>query len=288
MAENSVFLKKVAGIKKIPTLPEVMQEVLATVASQDSSATDLADILVKDQAMCSRVLKMANSAFYAQNRSISNIGDAVVVLGFDEIVQLMLATTVFTAFDSTRLGGRLNMNGLWKHSMATAVTSKMIAEKTGRRAESELAYTAGLLHDIGKLILANYFPEDYAPVFEKLESEDLFLFEAEELVLGFTHCDIAGWLLGQWNFPERLINIITSHHRNVRGNHGMDAGTLGVRLANILCNQWEMGDGGNTKAYSMQSEDYSLLKLNEYSIEAMEQKLRESEQEIDLFLQEIA
>jgi putative nucleotidyltransferase with HDIG domain len=288
MVEQSIFLKKIAGIKKIPTLPEVMQEVLSTVASRDSSASDLATILARDQAMCARVLKMSNSAFYAQNRKISSIDDAVVVLGFDAIVQLMLATTVFTTLSSIKLGSNLSMHGLWKHSMATAVTSKMIAKKTGRHGEGNLAYTAGLLHDIGKLVLANYFTDEYAPVFEKLESEDLFLYEAEEMILGFTHCEIAGWLLGQWNFPEGLINVIISHHKNVLDNDDMNAEILGVRLANILCNQWKIGEGGNTKAYSVQNEDYSLLDLNESGIEEMEQQLRESEQEIDLFLQVIA
>jgi putative nucleotidyltransferase with HDIG domain len=288
MTSNSAFKKKVAGIKKIPTLPEVMEEVLSTVASQNSSAKDLAAILAKDQAMCSRVLKLANSAFYAQNRRISNIGDAVVVLGFDEIVQLMLATSVFTAFNSNNLGNYLDLHGLWKHSMATAVMSKMIAERTGPHVESNLAYTAGLLHDVGKLVLINYFPADYAPVFEKLNEEDLFLYEAEELVLGFTHCDIAEWLFGKWDFPEKLITMITGHHGDVRDNNTMDMETFCVRLANILCNQWEMGYGGNTKIYSIKTEDYSLLELNEESVEALELKLKDSEDEIDLFLQVIA
>ncbi len=288
MVMNAAFLKKVSGIRKIPTLPEVMQEVLSTVASQHSSATDIGAILLKDQAMCFRVLKMANSAFYTQSRRIFNIEEAVVVLGFDEIVQLMLATTMFTAFDTTRLGGSLNMYGLWKHSMATAVTSKMIAEKVGKDAESNLAYTAGLLHDIGKLVLANYFPDDYAPVFKKLETKDLFMYEAERLVLGFTHCDISEWLLEQWNFPEGLIDTITSHHMNVPEGHGVKSEILVVRLANILCNQWEIGNGGNTKAYSAQGEDYSLLDLDEHSLETMEQKLRETETEIDMFLKTVA
>ena len=168
MARNAAVLKKVGTIKNIPTLPEVMHEVLTTVASDDSSAADLATIISKDQAICSRVLKMANSAFYAQSRNIFNIGDAIVILGFDAIVQLMLATTALSAFDMKRMVGGFSMRDLWKHSIVTAVIGKMIAERIGNEADSHLAYTAGLLHDIGKLVLAHYFPEDYMPVFEKL------------------------------------------------------------------------------------------------------------------------
>jgi len=238
--------------------------------------------------MCARVLKMANSAFYSQSRRVSSIGDAVVILGFDEIVQLMLATTVFKSFGPTGLGSRLDLHGLWKHSMAAAVTSKMIAEETGRTEESNLAYTAGLLHDIGKLVLANYFRDEYIPVFEKLESEGLFLHEAEMLILGFTHGDVGGWLFGKWNFPERIIDIVTSHHEDTRVKQQTDEEFLGVRLANILCNLWQIGDSGNKKTYELETKDYSLLGLNEYSIELIEQTVRESEKEIDLFLQVMA
>jgi len=287
MDSRAAFLQKVGRIRKIPTLPEVMQEVLATVASSDSSATDLAAILSNDQAMCTRVLKMANSAFYAQTRRISSIGDAVVVLGFDEIVQLMLATTVFTAFDTSRMGRRLGLYELWKHSMATATTSKMIAEKVSKGAETNIFHTAGLLHDIGKLVLAHYFPVDYASVFERLESEDIFLCDAEKSVLGFTHCDVAEWLYSRWNFPRRLIDIISAHHKDISSASGMNPDVLVVRLANILCNCWQVGSGGNVKTYSLEAEDYSLLNLDECALEDMELKIRESEEEMDCFLKAI-
>jgi putative nucleotidyltransferase with HDIG domain len=284
MTKNSAVLKKVAGIKSIPTLPEVMQEVLATVTADDSSATDLAAIISKDQAMCSRVLKMANSAFYAQSRKIFNIEDAIVVLGFDAIVQLMLATSVLTAFDSTQLTLGFSMYGLWKHSIATAVTSKMLAEKAGGETERNLAYTAGLLHDVGKLVLAHYFPEDYGPVFARLEADELYLYEAEREVLGFTHCDIGEWLFSRWNFPERLISMIINHHGNLPHGYGMDTESVAVRLANVLCNTWDLGNSGNKKGYAAQSKDYALFGLDDASLETLERNVREIEKEIDLFL----
>lgn len=284
MAKNSAVLKKVGSIKNIPTLPEVMHEVLATVASDDSSAADLAEIISKDQAICSRVLKMANSAFYAQSRKIFNIGDAIVILGFDAIVQLMLATTVLTAFDSKRLRGGFSMYGLWKHSIGTAVISKMIAEHAGKKMDSYLAYTSGLLHDVGKLVLAHYFPDDYAPVFKKIESEDIYMYEAERKVLGFTHCDIGEWLFSRWNFPDRLIGLVVSHHQKLPSGYGRDPEGRAVRLANILANQWDIGNSGNKKIYSARSEDYSPFDLDNEDLEAIERKLRETEEEIDLFL----
>ncbi len=120
MIHDSTFLRKLNEIRELPTLPEIMDEVLAVVGSSDSSAADLAAVLLKDQALCSKVLKIANSAFFAQRREISNIGDAVVILGFDSISQLALATTVFEAFGSVRPLEKFNLYGFWTHSIAVA------------------------------------------------------------------------------------------------------------------------------------------------------------------------
>ena len=206
MISDPAILKKLAGIKEIPTLPEVMQEVLDAVASDDSAAGDLAAILSKDQALCSKVLKIANSAFFAQSRRIFDISDAVVLLGFDSIAQLMLATTVFTSFGPLGSYEKFDVYGFWKHSIATAMAGKLIAQKVDESPNNNVIYFAGLLHDIGKLVLVTHFASQYSTVLETAESEDLFLHEAEKLVLGFTHCDISEWVCDRWNFPEELVH----------------------------------------------------------------------------------
>ena len=287
MDANSAILKRIGTIKNIPTLPAVMYEVLATVASDNSSANDLGTIISKDQAICSRVLKMANSAFYAQSRDIFSIEEAIIVVGFDPIVQLTLATTALSAFNKKLMVGGFTMHDLWKHSIVTAVIGKMLAEGIGRKADSRLAYTAGLLHDIGKLVLAHYFPDDYLPVFETLESKDLHLYQAEQKVLGFTHCDIGKWLFRRWNFPGRLIKLIDCHHNDNWYGNGMGAEGRAMSMANILANRWGVGTGGNKKAYSVPPEYYAAFTLDKERLETIERKVRETEEEIEQFLKEI-
>lgn len=284
MIENTAILKRLAGIKEIPTLPEVMREVLAALGSERSSAEDLARIISKDQALYSKVLKIANSAFFAQSRRISDIGSAVVLLGLDAIAQLTLATAVFKAFDTLRAAERFDVYGFWKHSIATAIASSMIAESAGKEAEAKTLYTAGLLHDIGKLVLVSCFPGDYAPVLEKLRYEETFVYEAELQVLGFTHCDIGEWLCNRWNFPEDLVNPIAHHHDLSSSEVPTHPGACIVRLANTLCNRMLIGNSGNTRSYSNHTQDHSALELREKALDKVEKRLEGRVQEIEFIL----
>lgn len=284
MTEYAAFLKKLSKIREIPTLPEVMRDVLAAVASESSSAEYLAFILTRDQALCSKILKMANSAFFAQSRKIFDIKDAVVLLGFDSISQLMLSTTVFTFITNGRLHDRFDLYGFWKHSLATAVAGKIISEKIGNKDDENLAYTSGLLHDIGKLVLVNYFPDDYAPVLDKVEAEESFLYDAEMEVLGFTHCDISEWLCSRWNFPEKLIDLIVSHHAPLFSGDEIEAENMVVRLADMVCNRLEIGNSGNTMLYSISEVDFHPMGLDESNLDSIEQKMRKNEEEIDRVL----
>jgi putative nucleotidyltransferase with HDIG domain len=281
MIDKKVILRKLATIKEIPTLPEVMHEVLAALAEDDTSAGKLASILARDQALCSKILRIANSAFYSQNRKILNIDDAVVVLGFDSIAQLTLATSVFKAFDRLRPHERFDLYGFWKHSIASAVAGKLIAERSGDPEQCKVAYTAGLLHDIGKLVLVSYFSDYYLPVFERLQREDLYVYEAEMLELGFTHCSIGEWLCHRWNFPEILVRAIAEHHDGISAQSLSGYEVRAVHAANTLCNSFQIGNSGSTKMYVLDDMDCSCIGLDRSDVEAIGERLEESRREIE-------
>jgi putative nucleotidyltransferase with HDIG domain len=196
-------------IKALSTLPHVMTRVMAVVADSSSSAKDLAREIRSDQALTSRILKVSNSAYYGFHRKISNIDDAVVVLGFDEIRSLCLAITVLNMFNedgSTYFDRRL----FWRHSVVTAVLSEQLAENYPE--EKHQAFAAGLLHDMGRAVLDQYFPELFSKICIEVERRKVHWLQVERDMIGTDHCEIGLWVAERWNFPDSLTEAIGYHH----------------------------------------------------------------------------
>ncbi len=287
MIKDPAILKELVALKELPTLPQVTADVLAVLASERSSADDVASILSKDQALCSKVLKIANSAFFAQSRRISTAEDAIVLLGFDSIAQLMLATAVFKSFRPMQPQVKFDLYGFWRHSIATANAGKIIAEAAEKASEATKLYTAGLLHDIGKLVLVTYFPDRYVPVFRRAESGTLSMYEAEMAELEFSHCQVSEWLCNRWSFPEKLVEAISRHHERVSSTNP-EPETQIVRLANIVCNRMKLGASGNTKPYPLTPEEYMALGLDESDLAKIEDRLKKKDREIEVILRTIS
>ena len=288
MLKDPKILRKLARIREVPTLPAVMQNVMIVLVSDDSSASDLARILTTDQALCSKVLITANSAFFAQTRRIYDIGDAVVLLGFDYIAQITLANTVFSAFGPLHSSDSFSISAFWEHSIAAAFAGKLVAERTTDESQHKALYTAGLLHDIGKLLLVTRFPGKYAAVLEKVETDDSYLHEIERNVLGFTHCEVGEWICNRWNFPERLIRLIAGHHADIRSAARSTPETAMMGLANVICDRSRIGSGGNRKEYSLDPEDYEPMGFKPDDIRAIENGLEDRRGEIEALLRAFA
>ncbi len=288
MIEDTSVLKKLATIKEVPTLPEVMQEVMEALSSEESSADDLATILARDQASCSKVLKIANSAYFAQSRRIYDISDAIVILGFDSIAHLVLTTAVLQVFGFANRHGRFDVYGFWKHSIATAMGCKTVAELIGNTEDLRMLHTAGLLHDIGKLVLVGYFPDRYDAVCEQQKNGDIYLHEAELSVLGFTHCDVGEWLGKRWNFPDQLVRAIAEHHAPACIKDQMPRGSRIVNLADTLCNHLKIGNSGNRKPFSLDVLECSGLGLDVGKIRRIYTRIKDSAQQVDSLLKALS
>ncbi|UCD57729.1 MAG: HDOD domain-containing protein, partial [Candidatus Hydrogenedentota bacterium] len=195
-------------ITEISTLPQVMVRIMEIITDEDSSATDLANEIAKDASLTAKILKMVNSAYYGFYREIVKVSDAVVVLGFSEIRRLSLAISVLDMFGGSRAKHRLEF---WNHSFACAAMSDILAKEWGMHDNG--AFTAGLLHDIGKAVLDQYFASMFSAVQACMQERSLKAHEAEGQLLGFDHTDIGYWLSERWNLPMSLSEAIHCHHR---------------------------------------------------------------------------
>ena len=242
-------LKRITqSIIGLPTLPTVITQLISLVDNPKTSARNVSQLISTDQALTAKILKLANSAFYGFPREIATVDLAVVVLGFETVKNLCLSVSVLERFSGVDANGGadgFDRQKFWEHSIACGVGARLLAGKLSYRVPGE-AFAAGILHDIGRLILSQYFPVEFAEVLQLMRAEDIYIGHAEERVLGVTHAEVGSWLAERWNLPDQLEQTIAMHHTPGRVSGPAELPSL-IHLADFLCRRERIGDGGGEK-----------------------------------------
>ena len=239
-------LKKITeSIIGLPTLPTVITQMIGLIDNPQTSARDVSRLIATDQALTAKILKLANSAFYGFPREISTVNHAVVVLGFETVRSLGLSVSVLERFAGGSSSSPFDRQKFWEHSIACGVAARLLAGKLRYRVHGE-AFAAGILHDIGKLVLSQYFTDEFIEIMELMRAQDLYIGRAEELILGVNHAEVGGWLAERWNLPNQLVDTIAFHHTPGRLQRGVELPAL-VHLADFLCRRERIGDGGGER-----------------------------------------
>lgn len=204
------YIEKIRGEESLLSLPQSLSEVLTLVGIGDYSMDDLANVIMQDPGLTSKVLKMANSSFYSHRSQISSVHQATVILGGHQVKCLALSASVFRA-SLLETKYHIDVKSLFSHFISNALGSKMLAEEIGSKNPEE-AFTAGLLHDIGLVYLIHHFPNDYKAVIDKANRYHS-LDRAEQEILGIDHATLGQMLAKRWNFPEHLCQAIGDHHK---------------------------------------------------------------------------
>ncbi len=199
-------------VKDLNTPPTILREILEILNDQEVSNKDLTNLILKDPSLTVRLIKTANSPYYGVSREITSVNQAVMVIGLKAVKYYILSITVFNQISSKNKTKVLNQQQLWLHFLEVAVSARKIAEHV-QYEQPEEAYVAGLLHDIGIVILENCFPEAYQNVV-RLVATGKDLIEAETEVFGIDHQDVADYVTQKWNMPNRLREPLSSHHFN--------------------------------------------------------------------------
>ncbi|HBG15951.1 MAG TPA: hydrolase [Firmicutes bacterium] len=199
-------------IREIPTLPIVANRVVTLLNNPKSSASDLEKVIKHDQALAARVLKLVNSAYYGFPRRITTVGQGIVILGYKAIKELVLSVSIAELFRMKGNNKIFDRTALWQHSVCAAVGAKLLARKATLPLEDE-AFIAGLLHDIGVLILDGCLTTEFEEIISLTTEGRLPLIKAEERVLGFNHTVVGKMLAEKWNFPPLLVEVLRYHHR---------------------------------------------------------------------------
>ncbi len=245
ISSRQVFLK-LQNIDDIPTLPVIVLKILKALESESSSAENVGKIITNDQSISTRVLRLANSAFYGFSKRISTISNAIVILGFDTVRQLALATSFFDTLSKISGGTTINKQDFWVHAIATAKGAHLLGEKLAPESSSPL-FTAGLLHDVGKLILLAYFTKEYDEILIEVQEKRLSLAKVEKSVLSTDHSEVGGWIARKWRFPEILVNAISSHHSE---KENLDLNAAIVAVADTATREAGVGNSWSYDKYA--------------------------------------
>jgi putative nucleotidyltransferase with HDIG domain len=257
----------VKAVEELPVLPVVVQKVIQLTEDPKSTAKDINNVLSQDQTLTAKVLRLANSAFYGFPRRIATVTEATIILGFQTIKSIVMAATVSEMLQKPLQGYALEQGELWKHSQTSAIAARMLAREI-KFSRLEVAYTASLLHDIGKLVLNTYLREGYQEILEKVENERLTFTQAEEAVLGFNHAQVGAKICEKWNLPPELVEAIALHHEPERATITPKLVAI-THIADFVSVSIGMGVGIDGFLYAVSPEAVALLGVSEAQIDRL-------------------
>ncbi len=235
----------VNNISELPSIPDVAGNVITMVNDPDVSFQAVAGEISKDQAITTNVLKLCNSAYFNRGKEISSMDRAVVTLGTKEVKDVVVIAATKSLLDKSILGYDLAQGELWKHGLSVAVLSKKICMMKKRKSISDIAFTGGIIHDIGKTILALYVQKTYNEIIELVESKQIPFQMAEKEIMGFDHQEIGEHILRKWGFPEILMNIVRYHHQPGDAPDEFKEIVSIVHIANTVCLMGGIGIGSD-------------------------------------------
>lgn len=266
--DNNKLWKLLDGIEDIPTLPMVVLQVLEMTNDSDVSIKDLANLLLADQVLASKILRMVNSAQVGPSHRITSIREAIVYMGLNGIRNIVLTTSMMNMFSSSsRVFDPL---AFWEHSFGSALVSAQIANKIEYE-DPEQAYLAGLVHDIGEVVLGHFMRGEFETALMVANETATDLHLVEKNILGFSHTDLGPWLVSKWNFPKEIAEV-TMYHHNVQLAEINPPLVAIVHLADLFCRMRGLGHDYYERIHVTIEDSYAwaILKAYSYKVKNMD------------------
>lgn len=276
----------ISNIRNLPTPPIVFHQIQKVINDPNVNATKIANILAEDPAMSVKVLRLTNSAFYGLSKEIESVKQAVVIVGFEAIKNLVLSASVLDMFKDKSIDQEAQEK-YWRHSLSTALCCRILARQIKSRGivDPDSAFSAGLLHDVGKMIFSCFLPEEYAEFKEQRTSDMVSQdFEVEDRAFGYTHAQIGSFLGTMWKIPQKLTDAIYYHHTPML-YHGEDAFPHIVYLANWLSKKTFYDATDVHLVGEIDPEVLGFLDVSEEKLEVYGDMLREEYAKSETFMQ---
>lgn len=271
------------SIERLPPFPMVVQRAIQLIEDPKTSAQHLVNVLQFDPSITANVLKLCNSAYFGLRKKVFSLREAIVMVGFDPLMEIILSQESIQILKDPCKGYDLEQADLWKHSVACALLSRIISKRLNQKA-TLVHFTAALLHDIGKIILGQFFKDYFGQIKEIVRDRRLPFTEAEREVLGIDHAELGGKVAEHWKFPKPIVLAIQYHHTPAQAAEDCETVEL-VSLCDVVAMITGIGGGADGLAYHGDGGVMKRNRLKEKDVESFIVQLGDRFQRVDEALQ---
>lgn len=271
-------------IRNIPTLPSILAKIIETLDDQDSSASDLELIVVNDQSLTTKLLAVSNSAYYGFRHQITTVRRAVVAIGYDEVRNICLGLSLMGFLHPSTFRDKDAAEQLWLHSLAAAKACAILAEST-KICDKGLAFTSGLLHDIGKVVLGAFMPEEMSEL-QKLMGDRGLSYREAETELDLSHEEVGMALAELWDLPPVIVEVLGRHH-NPQPALAYYPAVAMVNAADVLVHRASIGCSGDPDQTELSPETLEGLNTPQDVLEAAARELDRRREEIERYWRQL-
>jgi putative nucleotidyltransferase with HDIG domain len=226
---------------RLETIPDIYYKIIAAINNPEASLHDIAQVVNKDITLSAKVLQLVNSSFYSLRQKVDTLTWALALIGTNQLVNIVSGVSAVSLFKNIP-SQLMNMASFWEHSIACGTAARLLAGHCNRRVDAERFFVAGLLHDIGRLILIQNLPGPCLDLFQRARKEEIFLFVAETDKFNMDHSHIGAQMAFHWNLPETLVDMINDHHLPGKEKAFFEASI--INLSDIIVNALEIGNSG--------------------------------------------
>ena len=286
-AKSTQTNRLVERLDELPTLPAIVYELSRIINDPMSSTSDVEKVMANDQSMTTKVLKLANSAYYAIPGGVSSLQRVIAYIGYDTIQQLVLSASIINAL-KVKGPQTFDLNQFWKHSMGVAMASEIVAKAVGYKNPGDL-FTSGLVHDMGKMAIFIIDPDTFLAAVAGAREKELSLHEAEIEMSLPRHTEIGCLLAQKWKLPTSIQAVTTYHHRKEQSGRGGLSAELNqvvdiVYLANLLIHALQFGNSGHGKILGMPKDVMERMNLSPDAVKGIVTKIKEAIADAENFL----
>ena len=267
------FQADLDGIEDLPTLPTIFAEVDRLCKDPDIGADELSKVIETDPSITLKLLSLANSAFFGFSRRIKTVHEAISLLGNKTVKNAILNIAVYEATKDLDTSAGLDKKALWVHAAGVGSVARFLCKKLS--IDRDEAFTAGIVHDIGKIIFDSLYADFYSDVLKQVAAEDVSIYQAEEEVIGLTHAQIGEKLAEAWNLGPELVSAIGYHHSPDRAEGDEEIATL-VHIGDVVARRLDVGSGGDSTVPDIDPGALKKLGVSSDQLTEWDQEIQEA------------